>query len=221
MFVTINNCSIFYETLGKGPPMILLHGNSEDHTVFGKLSEKLKKDFTLYLPDSRNHGQSEVTELYDYDIMAKDLEAFIVKLGLAGVNLVGFSDGAIISLKLAIKRQELINRMALLSPNLKPSDLTPEGRKVIEGLIQKTDSRLFKMILDQPNIADEELKHIQTHALVAGAENDMITHETFARINDALPNSSMVIVKNHDHLSYVVNTDVFYPELHKFFKKGK
>ncbi|MDR2340559.1 MAG: alpha/beta hydrolase [Deltaproteobacteria bacterium] len=218
MFVSINGAQIYYETLGSGPPMILIHGNSEDHTIFDKLAGKLKKDFSLYLPDSRNHGQSEVTELYDYDIMANDLEAFIVALGLAGVNIVGFSDGAILALKLAIKRQELIGRMALLSVNLKPADLTKEGREFIEKLYAENESRLLKLILDQPNIEDDELRHIQRPTLVVGAENDMITHSTFARVNDALPDSRLIIVPKHDHLSYVVHTDYLYPELKRFFK---
>jgi pimeloyl-ACP methyl ester carboxylesterase len=218
MFVTINGASLFYETLGKGPPMILTHGNGEDHTIFDKLAERLKRDHTLYLLDSRNHGRSEVTEPYDYEIMANDLEAFIVNLGIAGSDIVGFSDGAILALKLAIKRQELIGRMALLGVNLRPSDLTPEGRKLIEGLYAKSKSRLLKLVFDEPNIDEGQLRHIQTPTLVVGAENDIFSHETFARVNDALPNSRLIIVPGHDHVSYVVNSDFFYPELKKFFK---
>jgi pimeloyl-ACP methyl ester carboxylesterase len=219
MFVTINGASLYYEMEGQGRPMILVHGNSEDHTIFGKLAEKLKKDWTLYLLDSRNHGQSEQTELYDYDIMANDLEAFIVNLGLAGANIVGFSDGAILALKLAMKRQELVGRMALLGVNLKPSDLTPEGRKAFEELYEKSPTRLLKMVFDEPNIETDDLKHIQTPTLVAGGENDAVSPETFKKVRDALPHSRMVIVPGHDHLSYVVNTDVFYPELKRFFKE--
>jgi pimeloyl-ACP methyl ester carboxylesterase len=218
MKVTVNGAALYYETLGKGPPMILIHGNSEDHTIFDKLAPKLAKDFTVYLLDSRNHGQSEVTELYDYDIMANDLEAFIVALGLAPAHLVGFSDGAILSLKLAIKRQELIGRMALLGVNLKPSDLTQEGRDLVQELYEKEHSRLFKLIFEQPNIEVEQLRHIQTPALVVGAENDIITPETFDRVASALPNATKVIVPKHDHISYIVNNDVIYPELKKFFK---
>jgi pimeloyl-ACP methyl ester carboxylesterase len=47
MFVTINGASLFHETLGKGPPMILTHGSGEDHTIFDKLAERLKRGHAL------------------------------------------------------------------------------------------------------------------------------------------------------------------------------
>jgi pimeloyl-ACP methyl ester carboxylesterase len=74
------------------------------------------------------------------------------------------------------------------------------------------------MILDQPNIELDELKHIHTPCLVVGAQNDMIKAEIFVKINDALPNSALIIYPNHDHLSYVVHTDVIYQDLCDFFK---
>ncbi|MDR2200041.1 MAG: alpha/beta hydrolase [Deltaproteobacteria bacterium] len=219
MFVTVNGASIYYETRGTGSPMILIHGNSEDHSIFDKLARKLEKDFSLYLPDSRNHGQSETTELYDYEIMAQDLEAFITRLGLSGADVLGFSDGAILALKVALKRPELIGRMALLGPNLKPADLTAEGRKLIEDLYEKTPTRLLKLVFEEPHIEAEELKRVKIPTLVAGGENDIFSPETFQTIADAIPNSELEIVSGHDHVSYVVDSDFFHPRLKRFFKK--
>ena len=55
---------IYYEKIGTGKPLILLHGNKEDHTIFNKLTASLKNSFTVYSIDSRGHGKSSSTKLF-------------------------------------------------------------------------------------------------------------------------------------------------------------
>ena len=62
MFVKVNDVDLYYEKMGTGRPLIMVHGNSEDHTIFNEAAEVLKDRFTVYLPDSRNHGQSSVVK---------------------------------------------------------------------------------------------------------------------------------------------------------------
>ena len=58
MIQHVNGIDLFYEVKGTGDPLLMVHGNSEDHTIFDEAAEVLKDRFTVYLVDSRDHGQS-------------------------------------------------------------------------------------------------------------------------------------------------------------------
>ena len=53
MIAHVNGIDIFYEKTGSGRPLVMVHGNSEDHTIFDKAADLLKDDFTVYCVDSR------------------------------------------------------------------------------------------------------------------------------------------------------------------------
>ena len=114
MIINVNNVNIYYEMCGKGAPIILLHGNSENIDIFDKLVEKLKLTNTVYLIDSRCHGQSENTKKISYELMAQDVIEFIQKLNISKPILYGFSDGGIICLLIAIKEPHLLSKIISL-----------------------------------------------------------------------------------------------------------
>ena len=63
MYITVNNMNLYYEVVGSGTPLVMIHGNGESHDIFDKAVEVLSKHYTCYLPDSRGHGKSQqVTE---------------------------------------------------------------------------------------------------------------------------------------------------------------
>lgn len=213
----VNNIELAYEKLGKGDPLILLHGNGEDHHIFDEITKKLENNFTIYSIDSRNHGESTKTEDYSYETMAKDIYSFIKTLNLGKVNIVGFSDGAIISLILAMNQGECIDKMALLGVNLKPDDFKEESYQFVKETYEETKDPLFKLMLEQPNIELDDVKTVTIPTLVIAAEHDIFKPELFIDLTNALPNAELVIMKGHAHDSYIVNQDILYPDLVKFF----
>lgn len=217
MKIKVNNIELAYEKSGSGAPLILLHGNGDDHHIFDVIVSKLKNDFTVYAIDSRNHGESTATEDYSYEVMAKDIYSFITELNLEKVNLVGFSDGAIISLILAMNHAECINRMALLGVNLKPDDFTEESYQFVKEGYEETQNPLFKLMLEHPDIELDEVKNVITPTLVIAAQQDIFKPETFVNLTNALPNAQLKIMDGHEHDSYIVNRDLLYPDLIKFF----
>ena len=213
MTIDINGITLFYKMSGSGLPLLLLHGNGEDHTIFDEIADKLKDHFTIYAIDSRNHGRSSRTKDCSYDVMAEDLSAFIKALGLGRVNILGFSDGAIISLILAMHDQECIGKMALLGPNLKPEDFTEKSYQYLKSVYEETGDPLFKLMLEQPDIELDDIKKIMVPTLVVGAEDDIYKPDTFEKIAAALPNADLKIVGGHDHGSYIVHNDMMYYDL--------
>ncbi|MDR2179029.1 MAG: alpha/beta hydrolase [Synergistaceae bacterium] len=218
MTVDVNGTMLFYEKNGTGSPIVLLHGNGEDHHIFDKLSVKLIKDFTVYAVDSRNHGQSGKTSDYSYNTMAEDIFGFIGALNLGRVGLIGFSDGAIVSLILAMNHGEKVSKMALLGVNLKPTDFTEESYQFVKDTYETTKDPLFKLMLEEPNIELDAVKGVKVPVLVIAAENDIYKPETFTNLVSALPDATLKIMGGHEHDSYIIGQDLLYPDFIEFFR---
>ncbi|MGF6906383.1 alpha/beta fold hydrolase [Fusobacterium sp. PH5-44] len=216
MKIEVNNIELFYEKTGNGKPLILLHGNSEDHHTFDKLVEKLKNHFTIYAIDSRNHGESQKVEDFSYETMAKDIEEFISKLHLEKPSIIGFSDGAIIALTMALNEKIPLEKLVLLGVNLKPSDFTEEAYNFIKSYYEKTNSPFFKLMLEAPNIELKEIKNIHNQILLVTGEKDIIKEELYKQMHKTLSNSELVILPNENHDSYIKDNDMLYPILMEF-----
>ena len=109
MYIGVNGIQLYYEKTGHGRPLIMVHGNSEDHTIFKEAVEVLKEHFTCYTPDSRGHGQSSPCRELHYKDMAQDMIAFMTELDLQDVAFYGFSDGGIIGLLAAMECKRITN----------------------------------------------------------------------------------------------------------------
>lgn len=217
MLLEINNIALHYTKEGAGKPLILLHGNGEDHTIFAPLTKQLSKHFTVYAIDSRNHGKSSKTDDYSYETMAEDITQFVQKLELRDVSVVGFSDGAIIAALIEIANPKTFNKMAFLGINLKPSDFKPENIEYLKEEYEKNNDPLFKMMLEEPNIELSALKAIACPTLVVKAEDELFVDELYENIVATLPNAQLLEMKGHDHASYIVESDALYVDLVKFF----
>ncbi|MDR1535090.1 MAG: alpha/beta hydrolase [Planctomycetota bacterium] len=219
MEAQVNGVTLHYEVAGAGrAPMLLLHGNGEDHHIFDKIIPKLSSRFTVYAIDSRNHGLSQKTDVYSYQTMADDIYVFIEALHLGEVGVIGFSDGAIVGLILALSHGRVIRKMALLGLNLQPGDFRDECRQYIEETYAKTRDPLFKMMMEQPSIALDEIRSISIPTLLVAAENDIYKPDTFTKIAAALPNAELKIMTGHDHGSYIMGQDLMYDDFIRFFR---
>ncbi|MDR2612240.1 MAG: alpha/beta hydrolase [Deltaproteobacteria bacterium] len=217
MFAIANSISIAYEKSGAGPPLVLLHGCTEDRHIFDRLVPGLTPRFTVYAVDSRNHGESGKSADFHYATMADDLLALIDCLGLAPAYVLGFSDGAIVSLMASMKHPESIRKQILLGVNLRPADLTEEGTAFLKDLLDRTGDPRLAIPLQEPDIRLEDAARVAVPTLVAGGENDIIRPESFRELAAVLPNAELLILSGHDHVSYVVDQDILLPDILRFF----
>ena len=157
MRITTNGVSLYYEVEGSGPALILLHGNGEDHTIFDRASEYLRQMFTLYLVDSRGHGQSSPVHEYHYQDMVDDLAEFIRKLKLDCPAVCGFSDGAIVGLMFASQHPGVLSRLIACGANTRPETL--KGLRMALDRLGDPESKdpKVRMMLTEPDITAEEL----------------------------------------------------------------
>ncbi|PFG19336.1 alpha/beta fold hydrolase [Serinibacter salmoneus] len=198
---------------GEGPPLVLLHGNSEDHHVFDALVPMLASRYTLIGLDSRGHGLSPRggVDLRIAD-MADDVAATLQGLGLAGVPVLGFSDGGNIALELALRHPDLVGALVLVGANLFPGGLKPVSKvttdvahavahttaRVLPGL--RTLSQRLGLMVTDPNIDPAALGRIAVPALVVVGERDVIRPEHSRLIADSLARGDLVEIPGVGHM---------------------
>ncbi|MBR2739188.1 MAG: alpha/beta hydrolase [Oscillospiraceae bacterium] len=204
MFQHVNGIQLYYEVVGSGSPLVMVHGNGEDHTIFNEAVDILKDRFTVYTVDSRDHGQStKVSELH-YSDMADDLLVFLNDLDLKDVTFYGFSDGGIIGLLLAQKTDRL-SRLIVSGANLTPDGVKSSLRLFIKIMYFFTKDSKLKMMLNEPHITAESLSAISVPTTVMAGEKDLIRKKETEAIAAAIPGSKLRIIKGEGHGSYIVH----------------
>lgn len=216
MKIKVNNVELYYEEYGNGKPIILLHGNSESHEIFDKLINKLQDNYKVYAIDSRCHGKSEKVKDISYELMAKDIIEFIKKLNIENPILYGFSDGGIIGLLIAIKEPELLSKLIVSGANLNPKVLSKGMRMIIKITYFFTRNKLFKMMAYEPNITTEQLKNITIPTTVLAGEKDIVKYEHTKLVADNIKNSTLEIIPNENHGSYIIHSDKLYEIIKKY-----
>ncbi len=217
MEIHVNETQLWYERVGEGPPVILLHGNGESHEIFHVLMEQLAGSHTVYAIDSRGHGKSEPVDHISYELMTEDVVAFIKTLDLKQPMLYGFSDGGIIGLLLAINHPDLLSRLAISGANTKPEGLKRRWQWMIRVMYRFNKDDKFRMMLEEPDIKISELEHIQIPVLVLAGKHDMVLESNTRLISNHIPDSELQILSGETHRSYVVNSPKLYPLLEPFF----
>jgi pimeloyl-ACP methyl ester carboxylesterase len=125
-YLPIRKSRIFFETMGEGEPLLLLHGGLGTIGDFAHQRPQLAKSFMVVAFERPGHGHTADTdEPFTFATMLGYTIDFIEALGLGAMNLVGWSDGAIISLLLAIARPDLVKRIVCVSGNFDTSFYTP------------------------------------------------------------------------------------------------
>lgn len=217
MQITVNNIPIHYHKTGQGLPLLLLHGNGEDLSLFDGVTRRLAPHFTVYALDTRGHGQSGSGE-FNYTDMAEDVAAFIAALNLAPAIVVGFSDGGISGLLLAATWPDRVRRLVVAGANLTPNGIKPVAHFVSWLAYLKERAPLEKLMLTQPHITRTQLAAITAPTLVLAGAHDVIRPAETRRIAHGIPTSQLTIVPGASHNSYVQNGAQFFQLLWPFLR---
>ena len=207
MRVTTNGVSIYYEVRGKkGPALIMLHGNGEDHRIFDRAVDYLEQVFTVYLVDTRGHGESSPVREYHYQDMVDDLSEFIRKLKLDKPAVCGFSDGAIVGLMFASQNPGVLSYLIACGANTRPETLGG-FRMALDrmGDLSKKDP-LLRLMLTEPDITKEDLSRIDVPVTVVAGSRDCVKRSDTELIANSIPGADLVIMKRADHSSYIAHS---------------
>lgn len=219
--VTVHGVTLHYAVIGEGKPIVLIHGNGEDHTIFSvEMDQLVAAGYRVYALDSRGHGANAPLSEYHYADMAEDVYEFIHAVGLTRPALYGHSDGGIIGLLLEITHPGTLGVLAISGTNLSPEGLIPSFVEEYTAINQERPDPLITLMLTEPQIHPKALKSIRIPVLVTAGENDLILRSETEKIASAIPNSTMIIVENEDHGSYIVNSEIMGRLLIDFLRKA-
>jgi len=213
MYIQLNSQIICYEKTGEGKPIILLHGNGEDHHIFDELTDILQHQYTVYAMDLRGHGESATPKEYHYRDFAKDLLALIDALDIQKPVVLGYSDGAIATILAAITRPDAFEKIILCGANTSPKGLKHGAIHDIKKAYKQTKDERLRLMLDEPDINEMDLSMIRTPALVVAGENDCVKESDTKKICDGIGGARMLILPKEDHSSYINHSTKIYDYL--------
>ena len=213
----------YYETAGAGDPLVLLHGGMCTAETFDGQTPALAAAYRVYVPERRGHGRTpDVEGPITYDVMAADTIAFMEAAGISSPHLVGFSDGALVALLVALARPDLVGRLVLIGQAVNFEHMRPEMEAMMEGLsvealppmlralhaaVSPDGPEHFDVVFDKlaslwrtdPGIGFAQLERLAAPTLVLLGDRDMISLEHAAAIQRALPAVQVGVVPGATH----------------------
>ncbi|MGO8016864.1 alpha/beta fold hydrolase [Rhizobium leguminosarum] len=115
----VNDIKMYYAEYGKGDPILFIHGGLGNAEVWGHQVADFARDHRVIVADSRGHGRSTRSQQpFGYDLMTSDYVALLDYLKIDKVTLVGWSDGGIIGIDMAMKNPEKLTRVIAQAANV-------------------------------------------------------------------------------------------------------
>lgn len=227
-YATVNGIRLYYETYGSGKPLILLHGNGGSIDGFRFQIPFFEKHFQVIAIDSRLQGKSGGSpDTISYDLMASDFCALLDQLNIDSAYVLGWSDGGINGLIMAMQCPRKVKMLAVTGANVVPDSTALPYNDILwmrnfvehDTTASKTEIALNKMMLYQPNIPFADLKQIHCPVLVMAGDHDMIKPEHTLKIFQAIPGASLCIFPDSNHGVCQQHPELFNRTVMDFFSK--
>ncbi len=225
-----NGISIHYAVYGHGSPVILLHGGLANLEYWGNQIRALAPYHTVIAMDSRGHGRTtRDARPYGYDLMASDVVTLMDVLHVQKAAVVGWSDGGIIGLDLAMHHPDRVSRVFAFAANTRTSgvkdnfDRIPTFAAFIARARREYAARsatphdydaflkqIGVMWATQPNWTDAQLKTIHVPVLVVDGDHDeAIKREHTEYMAATIPHAGLLILPNVSHFAFLQDPRLF------------
>ena len=229
---SIHGHKIHYATRGTGrtlgSTLLLLHGGGDSgERSFARQLDLFSESHHIVAPDQVGQGRTpDVPQPLTYMGMMDDTAALLQHLHLAHVDVVGFSDGGILALMLAVRHPELVRRLVISGVNIAPEGLNPgdlDQLRVTQNPQPKTiDEKLAHLWATSPTEAELNLAmlaRIRQPVLVISGDRDAITLEHTLTIFHALPHAELCVLPGTDHATFSGRAEWLNPIIDAFLSR--
>ncbi|WP_441260759.1 alpha/beta fold hydrolase [Bradyrhizobium sp. 521_C7_N1_3] len=239
-FAPVNGIKVWYATFGRGEPVLLLHGGLANANYWGHQVRALQRHYQVIVMDSRGHGRSSRNqEPYGYDLMASDVVALLDHLKIRKAAIVGWSDGAIIGLDIAMKHPERVSKLFAFAANSDPSGVADiASSDVFNAFIARAGeeykrlsptpteykgfvTEITKMWESQPKWTASDLAAIKVPTwIVDGDHDEAIKRENTEFMAANIPGAGLLIQPEVSHFSFLQDPEQFSDDVLHFLERG-
>jgi pimeloyl-ACP methyl ester carboxylesterase len=235
-YAPVNGIKIWYAEFGEGEPVILLHGGLANANYWGNQVPVLAKNYLVVVMDSRGHARStRNSEPFGYDLMASDVIGLMDFLKIPKVAIVGWSDGAIIGLDIAIHHPDRVAKLCAFAANSDPSGVKDVSQspvfnrfiaragKEYERLSSTPDQykafldEITKMWASQPHFTAQQLHAMKVPVWIVDGEHDeAIQRDNTLFMAKQIPGATLRLQPDVSHFSFLQNPQQFNDDVLRF-----
>ncbi|MER9456752.1 alpha/beta hydrolase [Mesorhizobium sp. M0478] len=229
-YAPVNGIQMYYAVFGAGDPILLIHGGLGHGDIWASQVATMSKTHKVIIADSRGHGRSTRTEqAYGYDLMASDYLALLDYLKIDKTALVGWSDGGIIGIDIALHHPERLTRLFAQAANVTTDGVDPGvlTNKTFAAYIDRSGrdykklaktpdqygafvAQISHMWESEPAWTKEQLGKITTPtAIVAGDHDEAIKREHTEYMASVIPGAKLIILPNASHFAMLQAPDEY------------
>jgi pimeloyl-ACP methyl ester carboxylesterase len=224
----VNGISLYYETYGSGPPVIVLHGATGFLETMHYFITALAPTHTVIAVDSRAQGRStDSAAPITYALMADDVLKLMDSLKFKQVDIVGWSDGGIIGLDLAMNHPDRVCRLVAIGANYDTGGIAPVGNADFTADVARQvkpfydriapDPSHFRIMLakiktlvtTEPHYTTAELGRIRARTLIVAGEHDIILRAHTDSLAASIPGAQKIIVPGATHFGPLEKPDAY------------
>src|SRR5213080_2247410 len=219
-YVPVNGLDMYYEAHGDGSPLLLLHGGSS--SIPEKWIPFFTPRFRLIAPEQMGHGRTAdlVDRPFHYHDMAEDTVALMRQLGIESAVILGYSDGGIIGLDMAIHHPERVTKLAVTGANGRTDGYTAENLEWVHSFDPDAEpvsdayarlspngaghwpillGRLKPMWTVEPSFTHDQLQSIGAPTLIIVGDGDIVTPEHAVEMFRTIPAAQLCVVPHSGH----------------------
>jgi pimeloyl-ACP methyl ester carboxylesterase len=227
--VELPGASLHYSTYGDGAPLLLLHGGAGNGEHWAFQVPALARRFRVIVLDARGHGRSTRDDRpFGYHRMAEDLVAVMDALRIAQAAVVGWSDGGIVGLDVAVHHPERVTALVAFGANFDRAGFRKGGPTATFAAYMRRCEEDYRrlsptpdgfppflaalrvMWRSEPSYAPAQLARIRARTLVLDGEHDEILRQDHARaLARHIPGASVLFIPAASHFAHWQRPEAF------------
>lgn len=223
-YAEVNGIRLYYEIYGEGDPLVLIHGGLGNGTYWAYQIPVLAEHYQVIVTDSRGHGRSTFNDTpIGYAVMASDILALLDQLQIPAAHILGWSDGGIITLEIAINHPDRLLRSIPFAANSDPTGVRLDvgtNAKFNAYIAQAYEDYLAlspepdrwdaflanigNMWATEPNYTWDQLRSIPTELLILdGLDEEAIDLNQTKMISLLIPDAPLYLIEGTGHFAFI------------------